>query len=100
MLYSAIVIEWHTVLLNGFWIAGLALLLAALSYHHWVAQQTSGSLHEQLQKPAFRQAFWLSFILVAVGLAGTSQRGWETAVWGIFVIIGLAHFIHPRLRNP
>ena len=99
MLYSAIVIDWYAVLLNSFWIVGLALLLAALSYHHWAAQQTNTRLREQLQKPAFNKAFWLSFVLVAIGLAGTSQHIWETAVWGIFIIIGLAYFVRVSAQS-
>lgn len=86
-------IDWLAVLFNAFWILGLAVLLAAFSYQHWLARQTNIGLKEQLNTPAFGKAFWLSFMLIAIGLAGTSQRSWETIIWGIFAITGLVFII-------
>ncbi|MBX3056889.1 MAG: hypothetical protein KF770_10490 [Anaerolineae bacterium] len=77
-------INWQALLFNAFWIVGLAVLCAALSYHHWAAHQTKTSFKTQLNQPAFLVFFWLSFALVCVGLAGTSRQLWETAVWVIF----------------
>ena len=70
-------INWQSLFFNSFWIVGLALLLAAFSYHYWVAQTTQLSLKEQLNTQPFQQLFWLSFVLVGIGLVGTSTTWWE-----------------------
>lgn len=88
-----IVIDWISIFFNSFWILGLALLLAALSYQQWQAQQTQTRLRERLNDPLFIRAFWLGFILISIGLAGTSGRTWETAIWSIFIIIGLINMV-------
>lgn len=92
------VIDWLAVLFNAFWILGLAVLLAAFSYQHWLARQTNIGLKEQLYTSAFGKAFWFSFVLVAIGLAGTSQRSWEAIIWAVFAIIGLV-FIIRKLKE-
>lgn len=89
MLYSDAVIDWYSVFINLFWIMGLAILLAAFSYHSWLARVAERPLKVQLNQPAFQAAFWLSFLLIAIGLAGTSQRAWEIAVWTIFALLSL-----------
>ena len=86
-------IDWYSILFNSFWITGLALLLAGLSYQQWEAQQTNTQLREKLKSPQFNKIFWISFILVAIGLAGTSGRIWEGIIWLIFILIGLANIV-------
>lgn len=85
-------INWYPVFYAVFWILGLALLLAAVSYHHWEARQTGIRLREQLGSSRFLKSFWASMLLVNVGLAGTSTRPWETAIWGILGLISLLNF--------
>lgn len=89
MLYFALVIDWFSVFINAFWIGGLALLLAGFSYHYWVAGATGQTIRAQLSTSSFLKIFWLSFSLVAVGLAGSSRSWWETAVWTIFALYTL-----------
>jgi CDP-diglyceride synthetase len=89
-------INWQSVIFNSFWIFGLALLLAAFSYHYWEAAQNNRSLRVQLSQPAFLRFFWLAIFLVSIGLIGTSQQLWEMAIWGglalfaLFSIFGLS----------
>lgn len=66
---------------HAFWILGLALLLAAFSYHYEQAHRLSHSLRQQLQRRSFTGAAWLSLTLIGVGVAGTSRQMWEAAVW-------------------
>jgi hypothetical protein len=87
------VIDWISIFFNSFWIVGLALLLAALSYQQWEAQQTQTKLRDRLNHPSFMRPFWLAFILICIGLAGTSGRIWETAIWCFFIIIGLINIV-------
>jgi H+/Cl- antiporter ClcA len=78
------VINWSSVLINSFWIVGLAILLAAFSYHYWQATSTNQKLKAQLNRPGFLRPFWVSLILISIGLAGTSTTWWETTIWAIF----------------
>jgi hypothetical protein len=93
MLYFFLVINWFSLFFNTFWILGLAILLAALSYYYWQASQESRPLREQLNQPSFLKFFWLSFVFIGVGLAGTSQRAWETTIWIIFTLISAINVI-------
>jgi hypothetical protein len=81
-----------SVIANSFWIVGLALLLAAFSYHYDAAQRQGRALRRQLQQRSFTLAAWLSATLVSIGLAGTSDRLWESAIWLAFTIYGIANF--------
>lgn len=87
MLYSYVVINWPSIIINSFWIIGLAILLAAFSYHYWLAHEENRRLRDQLNQPAFQQFYWLSFVCVGIGLAGTSQKTWEMIVWIIFTLV-------------
>lgn len=87
MLYSCLVINWVSVLSNSFWIIGLASLLAAFSYHYWLASQEKRRLREQLNSPGYLRLFWASLVLTGIGLAGTSQKIWEMIIWIIFTIL-------------
>lgn len=89
MLYFFVMIDWFSLFINSFWLIGLALLLAGFSYHYWAAQQHQIPLKQQLNRSEFMQLFWVSLIAVCIGLAGTSQRWWETIIWITFIIIGL-----------
>lgn len=93
MLYSASVIDWLSVLFSIFWILGLAILLAALGYHHWLAGQKQVAFRKQLDDPSFSRLFWLSIGLISIGLAGSSSTWWETAVWIIFLLLSIVNAI-------
>lgn len=88
-----------SVLFNSFWIVGLALLLAAFSYHYDRAQQKQSSLREQLGSRSFVFAAWIGAVLIGVGLIGTSARIWEGVVWFAFTVYALLKVIQLwRLR--
>ncbi|MEJ2748582.1 MAG: hypothetical protein P8183_11850 [Anaerolineae bacterium] len=93
MLYSLIVINWQSVIVNSFWILGLAILLAAFSYHYWLANEESRRLRDQLNQPTFQRLYWLSFVFVGIGLAGTSQKTWEMIVWIIFTLFSVVNTV-------
>jgi hypothetical protein len=86
-------INWQSVIFNSFWILGLAIMLAALSYNYWLAKQEGRSLREQLGGRMFLRSFWLAMVLVGIGLAGTSQRNWELVIWIVLTVIALAMLI-------
>lgn len=86
-------IDWYVVVVNSFWIAGAAVLLAAFSYHYWIAEQASHRLREQLNQTSFLRSFWLGILLIALGLAGTSSRAWEITVWSVFALLSLVNVV-------
>ena len=90
---SNIVIDWYSLFFNSFWILGLALIFASLSYEQWEAKQRRTSFRDCLNKPAFLKAFWAGFILISIGLAGTSGRLWETTIWCFFLVIGFINLV-------
>ncbi len=82
-------INWQSLIFNSLWISGLAILLAAFSYHYWAASEQGRKLREQLSRPGFLGFFWLAMLLVSLGLLGTSQEPWEMAIWGGMALITL-----------
>ena len=83
----------YSVAINSSWILGLAILLAAFSYHYDQAQRRQRPLRDQLSEPSFNIAAWVAAILVGIGLTGTSTRIWEGAIWLAFTIFSLANAI-------
>jgi hypothetical protein len=73
------------VFVNTLWITGMAVFLAGFSYHYWQANVQSVPLRRQFQQVAFLRTSWFGLLLVGLGLAGTSQNWWETALWLFFV---------------
>lgn len=96
MLYSLLVINWQSVIVNSFWIMGLAILLAAFSYHYWAANEEKRRLRNQLSQPAFQQWYWLGFVFIGIGLIGTSQKTWEMAIWAIFTLFSIVNLFKER----
>jgi hypothetical protein len=94
MLYSNAVIDWLSVVMNGFWIVGTAVLLAAFSYQY--SQTEPPSLKERLEQKSFLRPFWAGMACIALGLAGTSSTWWETALWGLLMLISLMNIIKPK----
>ena len=84
-------INWQSVIFNSLWILGLAVLLAAFSYHYWVAAVSERPLREQLRKPGFLRFMWAALLLVCIGLAGTSQQLWEIVIWGVLALFALVN---------
>jgi hypothetical protein len=72
---------------NTLWIMGLALLLASFSYHYYEAQRHKRQLREQLRCRSFVMVAWVSLTLIGLGLAGTSQQGWEAALWILLTLM-------------
>ena len=79
-------IDWLTVVAHSFWLAGLALILAALSYHYWLAEQAGHSLREQLTGPPFQRLLVVGLLLVGIGLSGISRQPWQLVMSAAIVV--------------
>lgn len=74
-------INWQSIIFNSFWIFGLALLLAAFSYHYWEAAENGRALRVQLSSPGFLRLLWMALLLISIGLLGTGPQFWEMVLW-------------------
>ena len=80
-------IDWVTVGLNSLWILGLAMILAAFSYHQWLAGETARRLRDVLAQPSWKLPFSAGMLLTSIGFGyGLAERWWEKAVWTALAI--------------
>lgn len=80
-------IDWPPVAFNALWIVGCALILAAFSHAHWLAQARNTHTRQILNSPAFQLPFSIGLALISGGLLLLS-RGWlEHALWAILVAL-------------
>ena len=68
---------------NSIWIAGLAVILAALSWARWIDGEDQGRRQPGL-------ALNLGLALFCVGLAATGRGWWERALWGLLSAVWVA----------
>ena len=77
-------IDWVDVGLNSLWILGLASILAAFSYHHWLASESARRLRDVLSQPSWKVPLFAGMLLTCVGVGyGLTERWWEKAVWTV-----------------
>ena len=79
--------DWQQVVVNSLWIVGLAVIVAALSYHDWLAHRNRVRLRDVLATSSWQQPFSAGIGLVCLGLALTGRVWWEHLVWAA---LGLA----------
>jgi hypothetical protein len=75
------VIDWFSLLANSLWIFGLAFALAVCSYASWQASLAGDRLRTQFDRAATQRSLAVAGIFFCGGLAATSHRWWEIAVW-------------------
>jgi hypothetical protein len=75
-------IDWINVAFNALWISGLAILLAAVSYHRWLTWEQDATFRELMSRRSWKLPFAGGMLLVCGGIAaGIAERGWERAIW-------------------
>jgi putative copper export protein len=75
-------IDWVNLAFNALWIFGLSILLAAVSYHRWLAWEQDGAFRELMSRRSWKLPFASGMLLVCGGVAGgIVERGWERAIW-------------------
>lgn len=75
------------VIANSLWILGLAVLLAVLSWAHWVASAEGNRLRDELKRPQIQQVLDLGLFLFCAGLAATGRSWWERILWGLLAAV-------------
>lgn len=92
-------IDWVSVISHGFWIVGLALILAGLSFYYWRAGQMSHPLADELSSPPFQRVAMAGLLLVGVGLALTGSNLWQIVpAVGLIIVSATALFVLIRGR--
>jgi len=100
MLYSGTVIDWKSVIFNACWIVGCAIIISTASYSYWVRTQNKLASQQPETAPTIEQFYWLGFIFIGTGLAGTSQKVWEIVVWILFTLYAAAQtYLSSRQSN-
>lgn len=87
---QAIMIDWVNLAANALWIIALSLALAVLSFASWEAKVGGERLRVVLSRPRWELALNLAGALFCLGLAATSDKMWEQALW--LVLAGLYLF--------
>jgi hypothetical protein len=81
------VIDAARVAFNTVWIVGCALVLAAFSHAHWLAQLRGLRTRQLLEAPIYQLPVFAGLCLVSLGLLFLG-RGWlEHAVWAAFTAL-------------
>lgn len=96
-------INWLSVVGNGFWIVGLAIMLAGFSHTYWRAGQLDHPLRQELSEPSFQRLAVGGMLLVGIGLAMTSAELWQllpaTALIVVCLVALFALFRRPRRHH-
>ena len=90
-------IDWWDVIINGVWILGLAIVLAAFSY-----RSAWKSYHPGTGNMIWADEVWpaIGLALFCFGLAGISDQTWKMAVWIALGIVSLGlPFLNRRLER-
>lgn len=73
-------IDLWVLLANSLWIAGLAVLLAVLSWANWTAHGAQVPMRAVLARDGPRRVLHLGLALLCAGLAATGRAWWECVV--------------------
>lgn len=91
------VIDWPKVATNALWILGLSIVLAAFSYHDWLAAETGRTWRELFKRRSWRLPATGGFALTCAGWALAQAAYWWTkagwaalAVWFAWKFVGAA----------
>ena len=87
-------IDLCTIIANGAWIAGLALLLAVLSGSHWVASVERRTLRAVLARHSAQVGLNVGLALFCAGLAATARAWWEQALWALLAAVWVARVVY------
>jgi multisubunit Na+/H+ antiporter MnhB subunit len=76
-------IDWAGLALNGLWVLGAAVILAAFSFACYEARRRSERLRVRLAAPGFQSWLSVGLVLISLGMALIGPRWWERALWGV-----------------
>ncbi len=83
-------IDWQSIVSNAFWILGLAVILAGLSYYYWLSEQLGRRLGDVLSKAPFLFVMMSGLLLVGIGLTLTADGLWQIIPAAALILVSLA----------
>jgi len=86
-------IPWARVFSNFVWILGVAVILAAFSYHEFLSYVEKTKRIEVLKRNSFKKPFLLGTILIAAGISASTHQPWLIAIFGIVTFLLIIWFI-------
>ena len=99
-------IDWWAVATTGLWILGMSILLAAFSYHDWLARETGRRRRDLFNEFSFRLPCTCGIFLACVGWGlGQAGRWWERAFFFLIAasfgleMRGLIASVHKRSKT-
>ena len=82
-------IPWGAVFSNFLWIVGAAVILAAISYHDYLASQKKEKFINLLKRNSFKKPLFSGLFLVTAGIALSVHFLWLSIIMGILAIFVL-----------
>ena len=74
--------DWGLVGSSALWMTGLAVWLAALGYHEWLAHEAGLGLRDQFTARSWGISFALGMALVCMGVGSRDGAAWwERGLW-------------------
>lgn len=93
-------VDWVNVWTSSLWILGLSIVLAASSYHDWLARETGQRRRDLFRKPSWRLPFWTGITLFCVGVGlGSQLDWWERTLWGVLALSVLWQLLSQLRRH-
>jgi len=86
-------LDWAAIGINVFWILGLALCLAALSYADWWAHHHQVPRRQAWSTSMFLSPFSVGVALVGVSLALTARSAGARALWAAWSLFLIAQSV-------
>jgi hypothetical protein len=88
--------DWLNVAATGLWTIGLSILLAAFSYHDWLARETGRRRRDLFRRRSFQLPWTSGICLTSAGWGlGQASWWWEKA----FLFLLAAWFVWELLRQ-
>ena len=79
--------DWIAVGTGSLWIAGLAIICAALSYAHWRARHTGERLRKIVGIRSYQVILNLGAAMVGMSLLLSARSLWERVVWAVLTTV-------------
>ena len=83
--------ELRIIALNGLWVLGLSVILAAWSYARYAAYRERITTKIKLRELRYVVALDFGLFLFASGMAATESRVWGRIAWIVLCLVIIAH---------
>jgi len=92
-------IDWLNLLYNTSWILAMAIALAIVSWASWKASVQKTGFRQEILRSAPQQGLHFSGFLFSLGLALTSDVGYEKVLWFLFAAYFLVQTALPVFKK-